>query len=389
MKKWWCVCLLLAGSLFAQEDETRNAFYAQAEFIGGKLFPMYPKMPKSTVVQGAEFNFGWRVTGRKEWHQLFNYPRLGLSVIAVDLGNHRLFGQQFCLVPTAYFTTSKKYSRKFQTQIKVGLGLAFFNHPYDTVRNPENYLISAPVTWQFNVGVSFRAEITSHTYFQFGAQWMHASNSHTQLPNVGVNSFVLQAGIVEYPFRNQRKLRNREPIEVDTKIRYHFRFGFGWHERGNAFNRTDRKKYLVYTASFYISRRLGRVVNFNTGFTYRFYQNFYQYIRATNYYPKNQRLKSSAFIWFFGPEFQLGRFALNLEGGLNLYKPFFKKYFNDIERGSKTDFWTKQLIATRFGFNLYLFDPYTHQRNNVFIGSCVSANLGQAEFLEINIGYVF
>lgn len=389
MKRLCLLLLLGAGALFAQDKEPHNAFYAQAEFIGGKLFPMYPKMPRTSFVQGAEFNFGWRVTGRREWHQLFNYPRLGLSVIALDLGNNRIYGQQFCLVPTAYFSTSKKFSRKFQTEIKTGLGLSFFNHPYDTIRNPDNYLVSTYVTWQFNVGVSFRAAITPHTYFQFGGSWMHSSNAHAQVPNVGVNNFVLQAGFVEFPFGGQSNLYDRESIVADKKIRYHFRFGAGWHERGTAFKRTNHKKYPVYTASFYISRKFWRVMKLNTGFTYRFYQNYFEYIKTTGHYSSHQRLKSSAFIWFFGPEFQLGRFALNLEGGLNLYKPFFKKYYDDVERGSRTEYWTKQLIATRFGFNFYLLDPYRHPRNNVFIGSYVSANMGQAEFLEMNIGYVF
>ncbi|MDB5281104.1 MAG: hypothetical protein JWO06_179, partial [Bacteroidota bacterium] len=46
-------------------------------------------------------------------------------------------------------------------------------------------------------------------------------------------------------------------------------------------------------------------------------------------------------------------------------------------------------IATRFGANYYIFDPYKHLRNNIFVGANVSANSGTAEFLEFNLGYVF
>ena len=125
------------------------------------------------------------------------------------------------------------------------------------------------------------------------------------------------------------------------------------------------------------------------GFIYRYYPMYQSFIEDYHVYDSKITLRSSAFILFIGNEFLLGHFAISLEAGINVYKPAYKAFYNQYEKSSTFNYYTKQFIATRFGANYYLFDPYVQPRNNVFIGAFVNANLGQAEFFEFNVGYVF
>ena len=106
-------------------------------------------------------------------------------------------------------------------------------------------------------------------------------------------------------------------------------------------------------------------------------------------FDSKQKLNASAFIIFLGNEFMLGHFSINLEAGINVFKPAYKAFNNQYEKSTAFNYYSKQYLATRFGLNYYLFDPYKHPRNNIFMGAAVSANFGQAEFLELNLGYVY
>ncbi|HWB62103.1 MAG TPA: hypothetical protein VG603_01240, partial [Chitinophagales bacterium] len=121
----------------------------------------------------------------------------------------------------------------------------------------------------------------------------------------------------------------------------------------------------------------------------RYYPLYLSFINDQHLYDSNKKLKASAFIVFVGLEIPVGHFAISLEAGPNVYKPAYHAFYNYYEKSTEFNYYTKQFIAARFGANYYIFDPYTHLRNNVFIGAYVSANSGQAEFLEMNVGYIF
>ncbi len=49
----------------------------------------------------------------------------------------------------------------------------------------------------------------------------------------------------------------------------------------------------------------------------------------------------------------------------------------------------KKLIATRLGLRYYLFGNDSTPIHNIFAGASINANLGQADFTEVSVGYVF
>ena len=54
-----------------------------------------------------------------------------------------------------------------------------------------------------------------------------------------------------------------------------------------------------------------------------------------------------------------------------------------------TKYELKKAILSRLGIKYYLFNNNNNPSHNVFLGATINANLGQADFSEFNIGYVY
>jgi hypothetical protein len=362
-------------------------------YAAGKVTPVYPHFPASTFVNAVELHLGYQTYGNQQWNRLFNYPRLGVSLIYQNLGNNNVFGQQFSIVPMVYFSTAKKETAKVYAELRYGLGLACFNKYYnsDSLTRANNFLTGEHFMWQFTVGASLRWNINQYGSLQFGGVWYHASDAHTQLPNVGVNTFAGFVSALFYPFGRMARSHALDSLPVEKKWHVNFRFGSGYQEKGGPFGPVGGPKYPVYTGSVYVSKRVGKIFLLKAGLTYRYYPMYLSFVEGDSNFNSQLKLKSSAFIVFVGNEFLLGHFAINFEAGVNVYKPAYKDFASEYLKTSTTsiNYYLGRYIATRFGASYYFFNTDNHLRNNAFIGACVSANMGEAEFLELNVGYVF
>jgi Lipid A 3-O-deacylase (PagL) len=389
----FCLLLLICAAASAQQKDIRKRdkfkrLVIEAQYSAGKVVPVYPGFPSTTFANVVELHLGYQTGGEQPWNKIFNYPRLGVSLIYQNLGNNQVLGQQFSIVPTVYFSTARKETARVYAEIRYGLGLAIFNRPYDSIKNPRNLGVGEHTTWQFTLGANLRWNFSRYMGLQLGGIWYHASDSHTALPNVGVNNFGGYLGLIIKPFGTLPRVHTYDSIPLESKWHFNFRLGAGYNRKGSAFGPASSPAYPVYTASVYASKRVAKVITLKVGATYRYYASYRAFIDDTAF-TSRLALKSSAFLVFTGFEFMLGHFAINLEAGLNLYKPAYKPFYNYYEASTTFNYWTKQLIPTRFGVNYYILDPYNHTRNNVFLGVNVCANLGQAEFMEFCAGYVF
>lgn len=370
-----------------QAQKAPSPFVIEAQYSVGKVLPIYSYFPKTNISNNVELFLGYQTYGKQQWNNFFKYPRIGMSLLFQELGNSKIMGQVISFVPTVYFPTTKKENAKVFAEIRYGLGLACITSPYNSLSNPNNKGAGGHVAWQFEIGANLRWNITKQISLQTGVVFYHLSNAHTKLPNVGVNNFAGTIGLLMHPFGKPAREYTQDSLPLDKKWHVSFRFSSGFQERGSAFGPVGGKKYPVYSASLYTSKLLGKIVTFKTGFTYRYYPLYKEFNETQGIFQSNQVLGSSAFIWMFGFEFLVGRFGINLESGVNLYKPGFKQFHKFYEESTPWDDITKQYFPTSFGLNYYILNPYKHPRNNVFIGAAVAANFGQAEFLELSIGY--
>ena len=100
----------------------------------------------------------------------------------------------------------------------------------------------------------------------------------------------------------------------------------------------------------------------------------------------------------------LNHIGIDLQIGINLHKPAYKIDWR-INQGwdntpreisetwmlgeYNTKYKLKQLISTRLGLKYYLIGTINKPKHNVYAGCYINANLGQADFAELSLGYVY
>jgi hypothetical protein len=123
-------------------------------------------------------------------------------------------------------------------------------------------------------------------------------------------------------------------------------------------------------------------------FAGRFYQHYYYQIKtgSDSSLLQKPKLNSSNLYFFIGFELLTGHLGMDIEGGLNLFKPFFRTHYETMHDNIGLEYWLKQLFNSRMGFNYYLINTNKNPRNNLYIGININANFGQADFSEICLG---
>ena len=168
------------------------------------------------------------------------------------------------------------------------------------------------------------------------------------------------------------------------------RVGIGLHEFGGPATETGGIKRSVNIISVGVGAIYKQVVKVSVGLTYRFYHQYYNYIK--DYQPEEYKdsptLNASNLIVYLGGELLLGHVGIDAEIGINVYKPFYTYHHELYEDDEGLSYWLKKILATRIGLKLYLMNTSKNPKNNLFVGVHLNANMGQADFSEISIGIV-
>ena len=229
--------LLLAGLiipylLLSQEKEVRNSLFIEAGVTAGPILDIYPNLPELGVAWSAGVNVAWQTAGRQYWNQAMRYPQVGVLVSVTDLGNPSVLGQEFSLVPNLAY----RFARfgKFNLMGFVGIGFALFNKPYDRIENPENKLIGSRLTNKTILGVMLEYQL--HRVFDLtgGIEYLHYSNGHNQLPNVGINIPAIHLGIRYFPGGRPAIYHPVDSVvPMNKRWLFNVRLGLGVHEFGD------------------------------------------------------------------------------------------------------------------------------------------------------------
>jgi len=353
----------------------------------GKVAPNYINgFPKTSFYRALVINFGWKANGKKIWHYHYNLPKAGVAVSFCQPGNDSVFGNQVNIYPYITVNAAKKPGNVFD--FKFGLGASYFTTYYDSILNPLNEDVGSHFSWYFYAFMNKQWSLNKYNDLYLGAGFMHSSNGHTQLPNYGLNAAMITGGITHY---FKELIVYPRPVttgEITKTWGIWARSGLGMHERGNTTGPVGGKKYPVYSQALGATLTYNQFTRFRGGFTYKFYESYYNYIINDTTTYENPKREASALTFFLGTEFLVGRIALDLEGALHLYRPFYKKFFNTFEKESDFEFFIKNLFVTKIGLNAYLIKFEKDPKHNFFVGATLNANFGQADFSEVSLGYV-
>ncbi len=365
--------------------------YIEPAIMIGKIVPTKMPYPLSNGVSSCFIDVGFiNKSANKYWVSYYNFPSTGVSFSSTNLGNEHIFGNAISIAPFIQF----KWARHtFKTSyFKFGIGSSYFTKHYNSRNNYDNVMIGSPFTWNFQI-VGYRYIYTSNSMnLRAGIAYLHNSNGHIQLPNNGLNSAMFSLAAQVFTNKSYgNNLYSPDSFSIDH-TRHSFlqiREGNGVQEFGGRNGPTGSTKKGVYTAALSYGIIFNQQIKVRAGIAYRYYQHYYEYITQApdTAFLKHSKWNASNVFAFIGFEFLVGRFSIDVEEGINIYKPFYPTFFNLYERGNKVDFFLKKWIPSRMGLDYYVINIKKKPRNNFFIGAYINANFGQADFSELTVGF--
>jgi hypothetical protein len=381
--------LLLVNNVFSQEEKDGASFFLEPEIMFGKIVANYSDYPESNVRKTYALSIGRQQhTLKNSWAKYFNFPATGVSVSFSDLGNPRVFGYEYAIIPFIILNNAKQHQKAWY--FKMGLGTSYFTKSY--ARIAENEAVGSKFTWSFQTTFYKNIHTTESLNVRLGVGFLHGSNAHAQLPNFGINSAMLSVSAQWFNKKFDPDFVTKNPQTIDRSRHYFVetRGGLGYHEYGGTHVPIGGETRPVKTFSLGAGVVYRNHIKVRTGVAYRYYEHYYNEIITDNNeaYIDQPKWNSSNVFWYLGTELLLGHIGLNFEGGINLYKPYYKVYYDEYIFSEGLKEFLKKTFNSRLGINLYAQNTNKNPKHNVYIGANISTNFGQADFGEMSVGYV-
>lgn len=193
---------ILCGKLLAQQREWGIEVYPKAGFLLAHRAVM-AHLPQEHVF-GGEITAFIQTNGSKRFHQVYNYPKIGVSFVGTTIGNNELLGQMYAGYAFIDFPFRKNEKHEFSG--RVGLGLSALTKVFDQHTNPKNVAMSSHLNAYVSLGIKYRYYF-GKTHLVAGMELSHSSNGSSKVPNLGVNLPYLSVG-AGYTFNKVQKIEN-------------------------------------------------------------------------------------------------------------------------------------------------------------------------------------
>lgn len=407
--KIYIFLLIFSSTISAQNNDSflNESYFFTPEILLGKTLEANTLFPKTDFQKNLFLSIGkYNFNPQKEWAARLNYPSTGISLGYTDFGNTDKVGRAYSVMPFMEFSILKSVF-SHNLKLNIGIGGSYMDTQYNAEINPFNKAITTKVNWSFRSFIYYQFINGENTDWRLGLGYLHHSNGHTSLPNQGLNSL---ATSISARFSTVKETVDFEKPKFSAKSQTYFssRIGLGQNVLSEKFN-TKKEVYSFYASA-------GKIINntfkFGGGFYYRYYEHYYDYIKnnevlVEEQYPHfrdNPYGYATNFGLFATSELLMDHFGFEFDLGLNIYKPFYKidwklnqgytyQNANDetIEVLGDLDWYyeIKRTVSARMGLKYYLWSTSKAPKHNIFIGAHINANLGQADFTELSLGYVY
>ncbi|MCQ2960537.1 MAG: acyloxyacyl hydrolase [Bacteroidales bacterium] len=316
-------------------------------------------------------------------HYWYKKPQIGFSGLIGLLGQKEILGNVYALYPTWNYSLFN--NKSIGLNIKLGSGFAWFSTPYNKYDNPQNTLIGSHITNVTELGLGLWFQFLPQWKIETGTSFIHFSNGHTHIPNIGLNDFTAKIGVIYSPGSLQGiALKEKELPKTDTTWKKSISVSLGRHELAYSTDPTDGPSYNIYKIYAGMAKRLTNINEIQLGASVSYYESFHTFIHLTEYYNHLQYLASTVWTLHVGHEFLIKRFGLVTDLGIKVIDPFYRSYFLDRE----WSLWHKAIFAPRAGFKFYpIWNSFASQK--LALGMFIKTNCGQADFVEFSLSYTF
>lgn len=402
------VILFALGTLNSYGQELNSNFVA-AEYTIGKSSIPNTGFPDVGLHQAFFLNFGsYHNKNTNEWAHRLKQPKTGVSVGFARYGEDDILGYSVSVMPNIEFQLGAS-----NFGIHLAFGAAYFNKSLDLEENPFNVIISTRLNFSYRTMLFYNLNKNAKTNWRLGMGYFHQSNGHTRLPNQGLNSFAASLS-AEFGFTPKNKIGKiaQKRSFKDTKSFYiSARRGLAI----NVFSDVQNDRRPVHISSVSAGLIINKTYKLGVGVFHKFYRHYYDYIKlGEDLIPEYPSLADHPFINASAigvsaiGEMQLNHIGIEVEIGFNISKPFYKidylinsgfsftNIYPDVGAVTvrvlgeiDTNFHLKRLISSRMGLKYYLIGTEKDPTHNIYFGAHINANLGQADFSEASLGYVY
>lgn len=375
MRFWWLSVFgfLLSNSHFAPAQINVQDYLLAAEYYSGTTFLHSPTMrfdiPERSWGMGTELMF--QSQGKRYWHEMYGFPRIGFQLGFKDFGNADILGYAIGCVPQIDFPLLR--TSIGTTWLRFGFGADIITKPYDRVSNYDNNAIGTYLNNMTHLGFLWESSISPHWALRLGATLTHTSNGAVIMPNLGINTAEARFGLIYHATPpKERVTTTYKHIPKERKIIGNFRLGLG----AEQFKTPDGPTYPVYVAEAFASYQVSRGSKLNLGLEW-------------NYYPANAAFNQNQDIPpdDITPQFEPSRVSLNLGHELMFGQvSFLVSIFMYVDHPFEGGGW----FGNKLGPRIYLFKPYeSGRRNNIFIGGYMKSHGTVADYIELSAGFCF
>ena len=218
---------LIAGTIHSQSDSVQAKIHTPE--IGLKLqfgYPMSHHTQMLYLIQGhvksTEIFFEKVANGKKNWHQAYRLPTVGVAAHYTDFGNPTEMGYAYAVIPYMKLHYIKR--KHFEFNARLGAGLAYLTKYFDRLENNKNSAIASPLNAA--ISINFEPEWkTKYIDFGLGLSFTHFSNGAFQTPNLGFNIPTLSLAAA-YKFNSNLPVLNKQKVFDEFKKQNNFELMF-------------------------------------------------------------------------------------------------------------------------------------------------------------------
>lgn len=158
---------------------------------------------------GGEITGFIQTNGSKNYHQHYNYPKVGVTLFGSTVGNNKLLGQVYGSYIFIDFPFAKNQRNEFSGRISAGG--SWNTKIFDQESNPKGIAMSTHFNALICLGFRYRYFI-GNSHLLAGIDLTHCSNGSTKVPNLGINLPYVTLGFGKTIQRSER-IKNTTEFE--------------------------------------------------------------------------------------------------------------------------------------------------------------------------------
>jgi len=349
---------------------TKSGFWNNAS-IGSRFYygSYLTTKAKAEYIRDSYASYGelylqFQTKGHNDWEKLHRYPQWGIGLMYGNTGSRQYMGRMTALY--AYLNLPVIRRRIYNANFLVGTGPGLISKPFDINSNPKNTLIGTKLNAFINLGFQNEFRLSKNVYLNAGLNFLHLSNGGTTLPNLGINTPCLTAGI-KYAFSKP------DTSDIVSTVHYYKRLTF------KVFTSVSLKQapwiggnhYLINVLQPEVTYRLKPKYSYGIGM-------MFTYNRSLDFFP----LENPSYEKRGQKKLQIGTYAA--------YEHFFGRLSVPLQLGVYVYNKAKSpLLFQQFGLRYRLQDKYSSVLNNLSAELLLKSHMGQADFIHIGLGYTF